>query len=192
MPQKFILIAVTGYVLFASLAAVISTGTYALSGTYRRLTIILLHWSAALVFVLASLPTMLRTASPLSIDALWPVPMGVAIAAACGAALTALYNRPALTGWWSPLPWLRGVVVATAATAWASASQGAGSTFLPDWRFVGASLVLWGVCLILADIALFASRSATDTEPSSQVVRELLRLCAALPALLIYLIGIRI
>lgn len=82
--------------------------------------------------------------------------------------------------------------MATGVTAWAGASQGARHALLPDWRFIGTSLVLWAVCLILADLALISSRSSAATEPSGRMVRELLRLCAALPALLVYLIGIRI
>ena len=192
MPQKFMLIAVTGYVLLASLAAVLTTNTPLLSGATRRFTIILLHWTAAMVFVVASLPTLLRTEAPLTLAGLWPLPTGMIAAFAGAVVLVVVYRHQGLNGWWSPLPWLRGLVVATAVTAWASASQGARSALWPDWRFVGASLVLWAVCLILADITLFSSRSATGVEPSSRMVKELLRLCAALPALLIYLIGIRI
>ncbi len=186
------LIAVAGYVLFASMASVASAGARVLPGPKRRFTIILLHWIAASVFVLASLPVMLSTPAPLSLDGLWPVPEGLVLAMAAAVILTLLYGRPGLTGWWSPFPWLRGIVAATAAAAWAGASQGSNTVLPPDWRFLGASLVLWAVCLILADIALFATRRPSDTESSSQVVRELLRLCAALPALLIYMIGIRL
>ncbi len=192
MPQKFMLIAVTGYVVFASVASAVSTGAWSLPGSMRRFTIILFHWSAAAVFVLASLPVMLQTASPLNLNALWPIPNGLILALVAATLLVFAYGRAGLSGWWSPLPWLRGVVAATAAAAWAGASQGSSTVLQPDWRFLGASLVLWGVCLILADIALFASRRPSDSDPSSRVVQELLRLCAALPALLIYMIGIRI
>lgn len=186
------LIAVVGYVLFASIAAILASRSDQHVGAPNRFNIILSQWLAAIVFVAASVPTMLQVGAPLSLSALWPPPPGLLAALTGAVVIIVLGARLRIDGWWSPLPWLRGALVATAAAAWVGANQGVPTPLLPDWRFTGTSLVLWGVCLILADIALFSSRGTRGADPSSRMVRELLRLCAALPALLIYMIGIRI
>ncbi len=191
MPQKFMLIGISGYVIFASVASILLASTNTVNSA-RRFSIILFHWAAILIFVIASFVDTLQIALPTATVALWPIPPSLALSLLAAVAVSLVYGHPGLTGWWSPLPWIRGVIGISLVAAIAGAAQGAGHAQLPDWRFIGTSLVLWAVCLILADLALLTSRSGTSMDTSSRMVRELLRLCAALPALLVYLIGIRL
>ncbi|MEM7083553.1 MAG: hypothetical protein AAF465_12545 [Pseudomonadota bacterium] len=193
MPQKFILIAVTGYLLFAwmaaTLASMASPDSTPTAPNRRRRAIVLCLWLAPLMFVGSAFIEMLVSSELLLVSLVSPsaTVFGMVVVAV---AITLLSYRAGLSGWWSPLPLLRGVTVIAFFAAWQSAIQGAHTMALPDWRFLGISLVLWLVCLILADLALFASHRRAQDQ-STKMIKEWLRLCAALPALLIFLIGFR-
>ncbi|MFK8031649.1 MAG: hypothetical protein AB8G18_15540 [Gammaproteobacteria bacterium] len=191
MPQKFMLIAVIGYVAFASVAARLATSESHLT-LRRRLVIMTLHWCGLLTFVIASMSHTLDLISIPALNNLWPVPAGLLAGFSVAVAASFAYGRREFLGWWSPLPWIRGVAVVTMVASLTGAAQGARSAWLPDWRFVGTSMVLGLSSLIVADMALMFSRSAQRPASSTRSVHELLRLCAVLPALLIYLIGIRL
>ncbi len=185
------LIAVTGYVVCASVASFLAASSDS-ARSLRRLSIILLHWTAILIFVVASFSNTLAVALPAETISLWPFSPTLILSVMAAIVASLLYGHPQLTGWWSPLPWIRGVIGISFVASFVASAQDARHALIPDWRFIGTSLVLWAVCLILADLALLNSRSGNSQDPSAKMVRELLRLCAALPALLVYLIGIRL
>lgn len=195
MPEKFMTLAVLGFILCALISAWLcshaeTTAAHTRISRVRVFYINLFQLMGILVFLGLAYPALFFMSGYSPRNSI-NVPTGTTWLLLALVLITLLFAvlRGRLHGWWSPFPLLQSMLAASALASWLGETQSLRYPLWPDWRYIGGATVLYLAALVLVDALLWATRETTD---EGQFVPEFARLCAVLPALLVYAVGVRV
>lgn len=150
----------------------------------------LLRFAALVVFILLAYPALFDLTEPARAASVIARPadttFGLLAVLAVAATLSWLFTADRLATW---VLLVQGILFLTWLFGRIMGALNQPFSPLPDWRFLGVTLVLFSACLLISEILLWLP-GKDSSGPQQRTLTHMARQLAVLPAILIYSLGL--